>query len=837
MDGSIRQGRIIAALTLGACALLTLLRLSSYGIWDPWELAAADLGRQLAEGEAAELSRPPLGPWLLSVGFALFGVREWAGRLPIALTGVLFLAAVHLVASRFAGRRTALWSTVVAATTPLFLLNARQMLGAAPGAMASVLVFACAMAVAFGPAPIQASRRRRLRALGLWVLGLLAAIALAILAAGALRGAVPPLLAVAGAVVARGGLDRPRHDPIRALSGLGLVVGAVAFTLVVANAIWADVAGYSSLTGGTPRGGDPPTWEMPIEAVFHGFVPWSAILPLALARMLVAPPRPAAPPLGPSRLAPVRWSPVLRHPEEGSLRLAVVLWAAFGFAAHLLFTARYGPSAFLAIGALALACGLFLHDIERLRAGHGGLAVVAFFFGALAFRDLRGGAYPEAVLRSLPIEGFTFPEGFGQEATIGWALALVPFTALAAATLYADPDRGSSGLRRELAAIRGARGGGRMAALMNLGLPLRAFGRAWRRGPVTRVWIVLAVLAVIAVEVYGLVSLLAWDWLARVSGSSLNPKVGSVLFFVPLGVVAMVGVARLALYGLERLGTYRMVPLAVMGLAVGVYVGQVFLPGLSSHFSPREVYETYNRLAEDGEPLGEYQVGSRAAAYYAVSEVTDLEGQAALLAFLRGPDRVWAAFRAEDLAAIDRAYRREAGRHLFVADARSERVVLVTNQIIPGRENQSFLEGTVLDEAPTPEHPSNIVFDDKIELVGYDLVLPREGYVGPGETFDIVWYWKSTGSVGGGYQVFVHIDGRGTRINGDHEPVDGRYPVRLWEPGDIIVDRHTVRVPPDYGRDDMVIHVGFWAGERRLAVTRGDHDGVNRARVGVLRVR
>src|SRR5690606_37151621 len=117
---------------------------------------------------------------------------------------------------------------------------------------------------------------------------------------------------------------------------------------------WADYAGFGYWTGGVPRGGAPPTWEVAVERLFHSFAPWAALLPIALGRMLVSPRRPwgqaAARPKtsaqhGPYRdAAPVRQRrSVLRaipipvhHPEEGALRLALVGWIAFGFLAQTL---------------------------------------------------------------------------------------------------------------------------------------------------------------------------------------------------------------------------------------------------------------------------------------------------------------------------------------------------------------------------------------------------------------------------------------------------------------------------------------------------------------------
>ncbi|MCA9609366.1 MAG: hypothetical protein KC619_27385, partial [Myxococcales bacterium] len=101
----------------------------------------------------------------------------------------------------------------------------------------------------------------------------------------------------------------------------------------------------------------------------------------------------------------------------------------------------------------------------------------------------------------------------------------------------------------------------------------------------------------------------------------------------------------------------------------------------------------------------------------------------------------------------------------------------------------------------------------------------------------ITWYFQVVAPVPGSYAPFVHIDGAGQRLNGDHEPVEGRYPVRLWEEGDVVVDRQEIRVPANYGRGNLTIFMGFWAGDNRLDVVEGPADEVDRARVGVLPIR
>src|SRR5262249_35912761 len=151
-----------------------------------------------------------------------------------------------------------------------------------------------------------------------------------------------------------------------------------------------------------------------------------------------------------------------------------------------------------------------------------------------------------------------------------------------------------------------------------------------------------------------------------------------------------------------------------------------------THFSPREVYDSYNALAQSGEPLGEYRVGGRAAAYYAHGEVEEIADESAALDFLARPDRVWLAFRADDLASRARAYRRRAQHHLFVADARSARILLATNQPMSGHADENYLRDAILDEPPELDVPVHCNFDQRVELVGYDLETPNAaGTVGP----------------------------------------------------------------------------------------------------------
>ena len=144
-----RKSAIAAALVAIGCAVVLFGRIGSFGIWDPWELTAADVARDLLAGELeGPRTTPMLSAWLVARGFGAFGEHEWAGRLPIALTAALGLLCAVVGVRRALDTRAGLIAAVVIGTTPLFLLHARQMMGWAPAMAAGGLVFFAALELA-----------------------------------------------------------------------------------------------------------------------------------------------------------------------------------------------------------------------------------------------------------------------------------------------------------------------------------------------------------------------------------------------------------------------------------------------------------------------------------------------------------------------------------------------------------------------------------------------------------------------------------------------------------------------------------------------------------------
>jgi 4-amino-4-deoxy-L-arabinose transferase-like glycosyltransferase len=135
--------------------LLYLPFAGTYGLWDPWETHYSEVARQMTyrgdfislwwPGSPRDLdvfwSKPVLSFWLMSLGMhiariglpggdpgemALSYRAEWAVRTPFCLMGVLGIYAVYLVTARFVSRRAGVLAAVVAATSPMYSLVARQ---------------------------------------------------------------------------------------------------------------------------------------------------------------------------------------------------------------------------------------------------------------------------------------------------------------------------------------------------------------------------------------------------------------------------------------------------------------------------------------------------------------------------------------------------------------------------------------------------------------------------------------------------------------------------------------------------------------------------------------
>lgn len=135
--------------------------------------------------------------------------------------------------------------------------------------------------------------------------------------------------------------------------------------------------------------------------------------------------------------------------------------------------------------------------------------------------------------------------------------------------------------------------------------------------------------------------------------------------------------------------------------------------------------------------------------------------------------------------------------------------------------------------APTPQHPVSFNFDNKVELLGYDINLTGNT-LRPGQSVTITWYWKCRAPTGDGWRLFTHLDdSNGPRTNQDNVGDARRaYQPERWHAGEFIRDVQSFELPADWDSPTVRIHVGLWKEATRLPVTPADRtDGDRRARV------
>lgn len=770
LDRFVALDRLVLALV----PLLVVWGIWSFGIWDPWELDVADAARVISESGRDPSVHTPLSSRLIAAAFDVFGIRDWSGRLPAVLAALISCLLTFSLLSKHYGRRAGVIGVAVIASTPLFLLNARLLIGDALGVFAQTWVALAAFVAWSTP---RASRR----ALPHYVL-LALGLALSSCASGVLLGPLPPLLAIAALSLLSD--DTGRGNP---LARWLLPATAALLTFGVVRAVSYDDAGFSIWLGGGAVGGNPPTFDKALELVFHGFAPWSAALPVAAVWALT--PRPS------------------RGQNAQNLAWLLLLWAALAFVSWTLFASRYGTPPYLALVPLAGLVAIWLTEISKEPVARWPAAVVVALLFGLLIRDYA--LFPDSPLHALAVDALKVPEVYNPRAQ--WALVLCAAALLLCLTLLSHQGIGRPSADRAVKRI----------------------AKLWSVGGVQRAWLLLAALLLAACFVFGLMC-----FLLDLRIASLALRVGQALCFVPFVLAGLIFGLPWLRYGYGRLGNQRVFPALGGGLLVGGFIAFSFQPSLGQHFSPKPVYDTYAELAAGNpEPLASYKLPSTAAQHYVSVPVEEIRRQADLIDFLIEGGQRWAVIQAESLPAINRAYRSKTGEHLFVADARSARLLLVAAKPIGGRPNQSFIAAAVLNDVPEPQYEVGATYDDRVELLGYDLELPGEGSVGAGQRFEVTWYWRVIGKAPAGYQVFVHIDGHGLRLNGDHVPVGGQYPTKFWEQGDLIADSQELTVPASYRVGDYAMYVGWFSGSKRLEAKSGAIDGENRVNAGTLHVR
>jgi 4-amino-4-deoxy-L-arabinose transferase-like glycosyltransferase len=817
-------------LLLFACAL-TLASLfgsiSKSGIWDPHELKVADLSRRIAlnllgarnlelQGAVnsvptlSDLGRGQLPFTSVALGFKLFGLHEWAGRLPLAVWGLLGVIVSYALVARLSDRRAGALTAIVLSTLPLYFLHARTLLGDIVTMASIALAMAGFTLACFDRPRASESVAKVTRHRAIWLALGIVGLATGFGARGVVIGIAVPALGVAVAwLTARSRADRLGD----AAGGLALAAGLSALALGVPALLRANQenAVFSMLVGaGIKRASALPTFDLVIQYLGHGLFPWSAVIPFALGRMLSSPPG-----ADEAELA-----------RQAGLRISLLAVTTFAFAAYALMAPITGQLPFGAVCAFAAVVAIFIRDFERGAPGSRALGMGVAAFAILLYYDFQN--FPEKGLSAFAVDEARFPDSFKESAT-----RILKYGALAmsGAFLLSIMERQEDAWRR-------------FDKQEYLAWP-RQLRTLWSGN----LWFGLLVCEAALFGVSAL-NFLSERRLHLQSFAAMGELMHEgarwgfvvlpiIVLGLPLGAFFVRDIARevYARLPLTR-GLGALLSVAIFGavLSLGYY------PALAAQISPKEVYESYRRLSQPGEMLGMLGVSAGSASYYAGRDVPTFPGVATGFDWLMaGPARRWLVIRADDLPQMNSMYRARVtpALNLPVLDARSSEIMLVSSTLGSAETSHNPFENWISSKPPHPSRKLDANFGGQLDALGWDVTAPDgtiEDSVVAGKPYKFVIYYKVVAAISGSWETFIHIDGFQRRFNGDHKTLDGKYAFHLWRVGDYVADVYSFTLEPNFTPGTYNVFYGLFAGSQRLEVKRGRAQE-NRLEAGTLRVR
>jgi 4-amino-4-deoxy-L-arabinose transferase-like glycosyltransferase len=359
-------------------ALVTLPGLGSGTLWDNSETAYGEVAREILISHdwlvmhlngQAWFVQPPLYFWLAAIFAKIFGVGEFAMRLPSALATVTMGGAVGYAAARIAGTRAGTYAAIILSTSLMQAIVGRLAI------MDALLDLAVTAAIlwwfrAFEPARLPDALDARKRAGAL--IGGAAAVALGMLAKGPVAPVVV-LLVVGVWLLWEWRLRRPaiplRAWPFAAATLLFVAIAVPWFLLLglrVGPQAMVELIGHYTIgryTGVIENQRGPWFYYFPV--LILGFFPWIAFVPMACVRAWQA-----------ARL------------PEGSLARLTIVWTVVPFVFFSVAQTKLPNYIALIFPALAIIVGMWFASVSRgadRSAAIVSAAVVPLTVGCIAF--------------------------------------------------------------------------------------------------------------------------------------------------------------------------------------------------------------------------------------------------------------------------------------------------------------------------------------------------------------------------------------------------------------------------------------------------------------------
>lgn len=284
--GPISKSAFVRALPwLFFCGVVVALfyQLGAAALFEPDEGRNAEKAREILvlhdwvtphENFHAVLDKPIFFYWLIAIAYKLFGVSEWAARLPSALAALGSIALVYRFAQVYRGTWTALWSALILVSSVEFFALARIVIFD----MTLTFFMTAALCAFYQAIHTEDKNRRRLGCVAMYV-----ALAAATLIKGLIGIVIPGMVIFSYLLLTKQWAVLKRID---------LVPGALLFFALVLPwyleaerqnpgylryYLWEEH--FGRFTTDEFDRGEP--WYYFIGVGFVGFLPWTLLLPLA----------------------------------------------------------------------------------------------------------------------------------------------------------------------------------------------------------------------------------------------------------------------------------------------------------------------------------------------------------------------------------------------------------------------------------------------------------------------------------------------------------------------------------------------------------------------------
>lgn len=803
--------------------LWLVLPLGSFGVWDPHEVETADLARRVAVHAfgAEHLARPgdpasiptssdlgsgELGVTSIALSFSLFGVSDVAGRLPLALWGLAGVMSLHLLLSRTLGRRAGVFGALALLALPVFQLQARTMLGD--------VVPMSAMAIATAGAASLVIERGRA-----WTIASSALLAIGLASGFLSRGlsvCVVPLLA-AGAASWSSGVQLRRARGLL-VAGIALaLLTAVMFVLHDTDPVTRRVIGMT-LVDPEPA---TSTFDRMFRHLGHGLFPLSALLPVAVARL--------------TRGVAQRAAPGAPSDRAAVGRVVLFAGALAALTASIAVTPFAGALPFFGVVFVAGLLGALAASLRVEPMSRGGVLATLMLLFVLRTDMQR---VPDRMLES-------FAMGTMEPSHVAAGLArLVDVAALALVALLVLSMRSLPSLDVEenpAAAEQNSAPNYFAAKLEELRERMRALVGV-SDGNVVFAFVLFEAALVGMAIMLAVGSRLGWQALTSLPDAFGRFGV-AVWWALPLACASLYAawvLTRDAASWMRR--TLRVTGSTWVGAGFAVSGGVLafgYFPAFFDNASPRHALQRYEGTRAEGDALGVFGASPALAPFYVSEPVTPFTDLQRAFMFLDKSElsggRHFLALRRDELPMLNQLWRLEHRKNVPVVDAASD-VLLVASSAEP---SESPLDRIVLDEAPSFAHPVSAIFDESVEITAWQLESASGKQVDvllTGQPYTLRVALEVKRRPDEEWMAFVHIEKKGLRSNGDHTPLGGAYPMRLWLPRDVVVDEHVFTLPPNFTPDRYRILFGFFMGGERIPVTEGPARD-NRVELGTVEVR